>query len=302
MPEHPARGPSRRGIAAALIVPATAVAAIFTASSVASGTTTESAAQQPTNLPTEISPTGGGATGTRSPHTGTGTATRSPSPTRTATPTGTGTGVVPGVPSGTAVSCVSGTATPTRTGTAVPGVPSPTGTRTTGPTGPTRTATGGPTATGPTAPTAAPTAPGTGTANVPGAAQTETGTPTRTGTATANVQTTIKLGTAGGKSNVLVDSNGCALYMDTSDTTERTDVSTAQESTWHPVPAPAQVTGPGLDQAKVGTFTRPDGEHQATYAGHQLYRFAGDRAPGEAKGQGVDGKFFLVDQNGASVR
>jgi predicted lipoprotein with Yx(FWY)xxD motif len=61
------------------------------------------------------------------------------------------------------------------------------------------------------------------------------------------------------------------------------------------------VTGE-LDESKVGTFTRPDGERQATYNGHQLYRFAGDRAPGEAKGQGVDGKFFLIGKNGEPVR
>jgi len=155
-------------------------------------------------------------------------------------------------------------------------VPSHTGTRTTGPT---RT-TGGPTATGT----------GQTTQNVPGAAQT-----------TQAVQVTVRVGEAGGKRDVLVDQNGCALYLNTSDTPERTDVNTDQERTWIPILAPIQVTG-DLDQSKVGTFTRPDGQRQATYNGHQLYRFAGDRAPGEAKGQGVDGKFFLIGKNGEPVR
>jgi predicted lipoprotein with Yx(FWY)xxD motif len=126
--------------------------------------------------------------------------------------------------------------------------------------------------------------------NVPGAAQT-----------TEAVQITVRVGEAGGKRDVLVDQNGCALYLNTSDTPERTDVSNDQERTWIPITAPIQVTGE-LDQSKVGTFTRPDGERQATYNGHQLYRFAGDRAPGEAKGQGVDGKFFLIGKNGEPVR
>ena len=126
--------------------------------------------------------------------------------------------------------------------------------------------------------------------NVPGAAQT-----------TEAAQITIRVGEAGGKRDVLVDQNGCALYLNTSDTPERTDVNQDQERTWIPISAPVRVTG-DLDQSKVGTFTRPDGEHQATYNGHQLYRFAGDRAPGEAKGQGVDGKYFLIGKNGEPVR
>ncbi len=300
MPEHPTRGRGRRGLAIALMVPAAAVAAIFTAASVATGTTGSPAAQPgPTDnvggVPSQIAPPTGGTTGAPGTAAPTGTATRSPTATRTTTP-----GVAPAVPTGTtgtAATCVSGTATasPTRTGTGVaPG--------TTGATG-TRTATGTPTA---PAPTRTPT--GGATVDVPGAAeQPATGTPTATrtsptATSPSVAHTTIKLGTAGGKSNVLVDHNGCALYLNTNDTSSQTDVNQDAEKTWIPVPAPAQVSGTGLDQAKVGTFTRPDGERQATYNGHQLYRFAGDRAPGEAKGQGVDGEFFLVGQNGEAVR
>jgi predicted lipoprotein with Yx(FWY)xxD motif len=278
MPEHPTRGPSRRGIAAALVLPAAAVAAIFTASGVASGTTVPEPAQQQTNLPPQLSPgtsgTGGGTgTGTR---TGTATGTATGTPTRTPTRTATGT-TAPGAPEATALTCVS-----TRTG--VPTGPSSTGTRTTGP-----THTGTPTGTAsPTGPTATGTRPSV--ENVPGAAQT-----------TEAVQVTIRVGEAGGKRDVLVDQNGCALYLNTSDTPERTDVSPDQERTWIPIHAPVQVTGE-LDQSKVGTFTRPDGVRQATYNGHQLYRFAGDRAPGEAKGHGVDGKFHLINKNGDPVR
>jgi predicted lipoprotein with Yx(FWY)xxD motif len=131
--------------------------------------------------------------------------------------------------------------------------------------------------------------------------QAATTTPSGTASAPA-AQTTLRLGTAGGKSDVLVDQNGCALYLNTQDTSERTDTQAAAESTWIPVPAPAHVSGAGLDQSKVGSFTRPGGMSQATYDGHQLYRFAGDRAPGQANGQGVDGKYFLVGQNGQPVR
>ena len=39
----------------------------------------------------------------------------------------------------------------------------------------------------------------------------------------------------------------------------------------------------------VGETTRPGGGHQLTYAGHPLYRFAGDTSPGATNGQGSEG-------------
>jgi len=112
----------------------------------------------------------------------------------------------------------------------------------------------------------------------------------------------LQAGSAGGKSGVLVDQNGCALYLDTRDTATSTGCDTACEQTWIPLPAPAELRGNGLDQSKLGTFQRPSGKSQVTYNGHQLYRFVGDRAPGEAKGQGIDGVHFLVGTNGEAVK
>ena len=50
----------------------------------------------------------------------------------------------------------------------------------------------------------------------------------------------------------------------------------------------------GVD-AQVGAVTRPDGARQAAYDGQALYRWAGDRAPGEAGAQGKDGRWFVAD-------
>lgn len=296
-------------MAIALIVPAAVVAGIFTAAGLATGTPARPAAQ-PTDgpqLPSEIQPPRDTATGpgggTRTTPGATGT-TRSPTGTRTSPG-------VPGVPAprdtgATAATCV----TPGTGGPAVPGSPtratspttkrtSPTATRTS----PTRTATtGAPTGTAPTT---------GGTVVVPGA-QEATGTPTatrtsptRTGTAPAPggtaAETTLMLGTAGGKSDVIVDQNGCAVYLNTKDTATSTACDAACEQTWHPVLAPAKVRD-GLDQEKLGTFQRPSGKTQVTYNGHPLYRFAGDRAPGEAKGQGVNDQWFLVNRNGDPAR
>lgn len=56
-------------------------------------------------------------------------------------------------------------------------------------------------------------------------------------------------------------------------------------SEWHPLAAPmgAKPAGP----VALGTIRRPDGSLQVTHGGHPLYTFAGDRAPGQAKGEGI---------------
>lgn len=53
---------------------------------------------------------------------------------------------------------------------------------------------------------------------------------------------------------------------------------------WKPlvVPAGTKPTGP----VALGTVKRPDGRTQVTYKGRPLYRFAGDKKPGEANGEG----------------
>jgi len=39
----------------------------------------------------------------------------------------------------------------------------------------------------------------------------------------------------------------------------------------------------------LGTTTRTDGKVEVTYAGHPLYYFQKDKAPGDITGQGVNG-------------
>jgi Secreted repeat of unknown function len=49
-----------------------------------------------------------------------------------------------------------------------------------------------------------------------------------------------------------------------------------------PATAGSGVTG------TLSTITRPDGSTQATYDRHPLYTYAGDTAPGQAKGNGLN--------------
>jgi len=54
----------------------------------------------------------------------------------------------------------------------------------------------------------------------------------------------------------------------------------------------------GVDPALVSTVKRADGSEQVTLDGWPLYTYAKDEAPGQWKGQGVGGTWFVVQPNG----
>ncbi len=110
---------------------------------------------------------------------------------------------------------------------------------------------------------------------------------------------TVKVGTVGGK-QALVDSAGCALYLNTQDTAAASVCTGDCLTTWLPVRAPAQA-GDGVQQSNLGTFARPEGTQQVSYFGHQLYYFHGDTAPGQANGQGMNQVWYLVDPSGNPI-
>jgi predicted lipoprotein with Yx(FWY)xxD motif len=65
-----------------------------------------------------------------------------------------------------------------------------------------------------------------------------------------------------------------------------------------PVTAGAGVTG------KLATIMRSDGSVQATYNGHPLYTYVGDKAPGQDKGNGLNlsgGLWHDVTVSGAAA-
>jgi predicted lipoprotein with Yx(FWY)xxD motif len=57
-----------------------------------------------------------------------------------------------------------------------------------------------------------------------------------------------------------------------------------------PVKAPAGVRLPG----RLGVITRPNGVKQVTLNGYPLYFYAGDKAPGQAKGNGIEGYWHVI--------
>ena len=85
---------------------------------------------------------------------------------------------------------------------------------------------------------------------------------------------------------VVTDSTGMTLYWFVPDTSSASKCTGSCATYWPPVTGPV-TAGSGVT-GMLGTITRPDGTTQATYDGHPLYTYAGDSAPGQAKGNGLN--------------
>jgi predicted lipoprotein with Yx(FWY)xxD motif len=96
---------------------------------------------------------------------------------------------------------------------------------------------------------------------------------------------------------ILVDGSGRTVYEFANDTNGASACSGGCAANWPPVPAPATLPTslPGVT-GQLGAITRQDGTSQLTVAGHPLYTFAGDTAPGQTNGQGktLDGGLWSV--------
>jgi predicted lipoprotein with Yx(FWY)xxD motif len=85
---------------------------------------------------------------------------------------------------------------------------------------------------------------------------------------------------------VLTNSAGLTLYWFAPDTSTTSKCTGSCATYWPPVKGPA-TAGSGVT-GTLSTITRPGGGMQATYDGHPLYTYAGDTAPGQAKGNGLN--------------
>src|SRR3954469_22145989 len=81
---------------------------------------------------------------------------------------------------------------------------------------------------------------------------------------------------------VIVDSHKRTLYMLTADGKNASHCSGACPANWHPAKARRHPKLAGsLNRTKLKVIKRSDGTRQLAYAGHPLYRFAGDSKPGD---------------------
>ena len=94
---------------------------------------------------------------------------------------------------------------------------------------------------------------------------------------------------------VLVDGKGRALYLFTRE----------HSSSWPPLlTAGKPVAGTGARASLLGSTRRRDGSTQVTYRGHSLYRYVGDRQPGQVLCQDVEefgGRWYVVTPSGSAV-
>ena len=89
-----------------------------------------------------------------------------------------------------------------------------------------------------------------------------------------------------GGATVVTNAKGFTLYWFVPDTATTSKCDGSCATFWPPVKGPA-TAGAGVT-GKLATIKRADGSAQATYNGHPLYTYAGDHAPGQATGDGLN--------------
>ena len=95
---------------------------------------------------------------------------------------------------------------------------------------------------------------------------------------------------------VLIGSNGRTLYYLSTETSTSITCTAACTSRWTPyvVAKASTPTGSAAVHGSSSTTTRPNGAVQVTFDGHPVYFYAGDSGPGQARGQGVQGTWFVL--------
>jgi predicted lipoprotein with Yx(FWY)xxD motif len=131
--------------------------------------------------------------------------------------------------------------------------------------------------------------------------------PSTATTATAGTKpaaVVVTTATSGALGRILVDPSGKTLYRYSPDGTGKSTCTGACAAAWPPLMVPLGTTrvagAGGVASSGLGTIIRPGGARQVTFEGMPLYRFAGDTSPGEAKGQGVGGTWFVVSPSRAA--
>jgi len=112
---------------------------------------------------------------------------------------------------------------------------------------------------------------------------------------------TVKLATTS-LGQVVVDDTGMTLYLFTQDSGGKSTCTGGCATLWPALTVSGSPSaGTGVDAAKLGRITRPDGTTQVTYGGAPLYHFAKDSAPGDVKGENVGSVWFAVQADGSKA-
>ena len=95
---------------------------------------------------------------------------------------------------------------------------------------------------------------------------------------------------------VLASSRGLTLYYYSADKPHsgKSACTGVCATAWPPLAAPVKAPAGARLPGRLGVITRPNGVKQVTLNGHPLYFYAGDKAPGQAKGNGIEGSWHVI--------
>ena len=95
---------------------------------------------------------------------------------------------------------------------------------------------------------------------------------------------------------VLAGVHGYTLYYYTEDKpgSGRSVCTGGCAKAWPPLVAPVKAPAGARLPGRLGMITRPGGVRQATLNGYPLYTYSGDKAPGQATGNGIGGAWHVI--------
>lgn len=119
--------------------------------------------------------------------------------------------------------------------------------------------------------------------------------PASSSTVASGDATSVKIATTG-KGQVLTDASGFTLYTFDNDTagTGKSVCSGGCAAAWPAATVTGTPSKPAGLTGDLATISRDDGLKQLTLAGHPLYRYAADKAPGDTAGDGVGGVWHIA--------
>ena len=105
----------------------------------------------------------------------------------------------------------------------------------------------------------------------------------------------VKLSEKGEAGKFFTDAKGMTLYVFKKDSPGKSACEGPCVVKW-PLYFRENVSVPdGVRVGDFGTITREDGKRQTTYKGWPLYYYAGDKAPGDALGNGIGNVWFVAN-------
>jgi len=113
-------------------------------------------------------------------------------------------------------------------------------------------------------------------------------------TGTAGVTGALKIVNNVTLGKILAGSNGMTLYTFKPDSANTSTCVNACATTWPPYTISGDPVAPSGLTGTLGTAARTDGSKQVTYNAQPLYTYSGDRAAGDANGEGIGGKWFSI--------